>query len=146
MAKNLSVHIVDDDPMQLEMLKDHFAAKPGVSIKTFTTGEAFLENYKTDIPNVLILDYNLNSTAKGAIDGVSVLVHTKQRQEEDKVDVIMFSGQDNIDVAVSSLTNGAFDYVVKGETAFARLDSAFAKLNRFKAVSYTHLDVYKRQV
>jgi len=32
------------------------------------------------------------------------------------------------------LSNDAFDYVVKGETAFHRLDSAFGKLARYKNV------------
>jgi DNA-binding NtrC family response regulator len=41
----------------------------------------------------------------------------------------MLSGQDKIDVAVDSMRNGAYDYVVKGETAFSRTENVINNIS-----------------
>jgi DNA-binding NtrC family response regulator len=52
---------------------------------------------------------------------VEVLKAIKEKHPD--VQVIMISGQDKIDVAVDSMKYGAYDYVVKGETAFSRTEN-----------------------
>lgn len=127
MANSLKVYVVEDDTMQGEMVKDHLTGQ-GYSVKVFNTGETFLKNLETDVPDILVLDYNLNSVDKSAAEGSAILEMLKDKNEA--VEVIMYSGQDSIEVAVDTMRYGAFDYIVKGETAFSRLDFIIGKIQR----------------
>ncbi len=127
MSKPNSIFIVDDDPMQLDMLKDHLQAMSNFKIQTFSTGEDAL-NKIADKPDIVFLDYNLSSQKQDAMDGLEVLREIKSQSPESEV--IMLSGQDKIEVAVDTMKYGAFDYIVKGESAFYRAEKGV--LNLFK--------------
>ncbi|MFM9026954.1 MAG: hypothetical protein ACKOQ6_03050, partial [Bacteroidota bacterium] len=48
-------------------------------------------------------------------------------------EVVMFSGQDKIEVAVNTMKYGAFDYIVKNESAFHRSENViFNIIKRLK--------------
>lgn len=127
MAKPTSIFIVDDDPVQLQMLTDHLSSMANFSIKTFATGEDALKQI-SDMPNIVFLDYYLNSVDKNAQDGLDILQEMKKQSPA--TEVIMLSGQDKIDVAVEVMKYGAFDYIVKGESAFYRAEKAVYNLYR----------------
>jgi len=46
--------------------------------------------------------------------------------------VVMLSSQDKIDVAISCMHHKAFDYVVKSETAFLRLQKAINSIYSYQ--------------
>ncbi len=48
------------------------------------------------------------------------------------IPVIMLSSQDKIDVAINCMHHRAFDYVVKSETAFMRLQKIITTIFRYK--------------
>jgi DNA-binding NtrC family response regulator len=76
--------------------------------------ESGMKMIKACEPDIVFLDYYLNSVVKDAMDGLDVLVEIKKILPE--TDVVMLSGQDKIQVAVEVMKYGAFDYIVKGET------------------------------
>ncbi len=127
MANPLKVYVVEDDTMQGEMVKDHLSGK-GYSVKLYNTGEAFLNELEAERPDILVLDYNLNSVDKSAMEGIDILKRAKDKNAD--LEVVMYSGQDSIDVAVDTMRYGAFDYVVKGEVAFTRLDFIIGKIRK----------------
>lgn len=127
MAKT-SIFIVDDDPIQLDMLQDHLKKQSNYDIIAFSTGEDCLKNMHLK-PNIVFLDYYLNSVVKDAMDGLDVLQEIKKVSPE--TDVVMLSGQDKIDVAVEVMKYGAFDYIVKGESAFYRAEKAVFNIYRY---------------
>jgi two-component system OmpR family response regulator len=140
MRKDYTLFIVDDDPMQLEMLKDHLSKFKNFNIKTFSTGEECLMAL-TEKPDIIILDYNLNSVSKAAINGLDVLKLIKKDAPD--AEVIMLSGQEKIEVAVNTMKYGAFDYVVKNESSFFRSENAIVNLlRRFNLTKETKM--YKR--
>jgi two-component system OmpR family response regulator len=110
--------LVDDDPLFLKSLEIDFAQNTESSIKTFASGELCLENISQN-PDILILDYFLNSVDTNAINGIETLDRIKTANP--LIQVIMLSSQDKIEVAVECMKHNAFDYVVKSETAFFRL-------------------------
>ena len=120
---NLSVFLVDDDKMFLtsmaHQLKQMFIYNP--NIKTFQSGEECLRNMESK-PNLVILDYYLNSVNPDAMNGMQVLKKIKQVSPESTV--IMLSGQDKMEVAIDTMTHGAYDYVVKNENVFLRTKNA----------------------
>ena len=129
----LSIWIVDDDKMFLESLK-HFLQqklrKP-IQIKLFQNGESFLKHISDKKPDIVVLDYILNSMEPYAMDGRYVLQKIKQLYPE--VTVIMLSGQNKIEVALQSLKEGAFDYVIKNDMVYFKLISAIK--NSLKRIS-----------
>lgn len=118
--------IVDDDPVQVEMIKDYLGERYIFELKVYEDGEAALKDVPTLKPEIVVLDYHLSSNNPAAKNGVEVLKEIKKLNPTTKV--IMFSGQDNIDIALESMRNGAYDYIIKGETAFNKMENTVNRL------------------
>ena len=114
----IKLFLVDDDAMFLKSLEIEFLHHTDFAVETFATGELCLENLSNK-PDVIILDYHLNGVDKNAMNGIETL--DKIKTSNPGIPVMMLSSQDKIDVAVSCMHHRAFDYVVKSETAFIRL-------------------------
>jgi two-component system OmpR family response regulator len=123
--------LVDDDPLFLKALEIEFAQNTETAIKTFATGELCLENISLN-PDVIILDYHLDSIHKNAIDGLETLDRIKTANPQ--IPVIMLSSQDKIEVAVNCMKHQAFDYIVKSETAFIRLQKAITTIFHYQKI------------
>jgi len=102
----------------LKSLEIEFLNHTDFTVETFVTGELCLEHLSND-PDVIILDYHLNGIDKTAMNGIETLDKIKAINPD--IPVVMLSSQDKIDVAISCMHHKAFDYVVKSETAFVRL-------------------------
>jgi len=129
MAEKNLVYLVDDEPLQLELLKDHLSKMASYEFHTFSTGEECLTAARVRQPNIVFLDYNLNSSKPEALNGIDILRELKELNPS--TEVVMISGQDKIDVAVNSIKYGAFDYIVKGEGAFVRAEKAIFNIYRY---------------
>jgi two-component system OmpR family response regulator len=112
------VFLVDDDAVFLRSLQIEFLHHTDFVVETFATGELCLENLST-APDVIILDYHLNGIDKNAMNGIETLDKIKALNPD--IPVVMLSSQDKIEVAISCMHHRAFDYVVKSETSFLRL-------------------------
>ena len=117
-AKKIRLFLVDDDALFLKSLEIDFQSQADFEIETFATGELCIANLSNN-PDVVILDFHLNGIDKNAMNGLDTLVAIKEYNVE--TPVIMLSSQDKIDIAVKCMHHDAFDYVVKSETAFVRL-------------------------
>jgi DNA-binding NtrC family response regulator len=118
--------IIDDDPVQVEMIKDYLGERYIFELKVYEDGEKAMKDIETLKPEIVVLDYHLNSNNPNAKNGVEVLKEIKRINPPTKV--IMFSGQDNIDIALESMRNGAYDYIIKGETAFNKMENTVNRL------------------
>jgi two-component system, OmpR family, response regulator len=112
--------IIDDDPIQREMIKDYMNDRYLFEVKTYDNGEDAQTAIQELSPEIIILDYYLNSHIPTAKNGIEVLKDI--RQWSPKTKVVMFSGEDKIEVARESKKHGAFDFVVKGESAFPKIE------------------------
>jgi len=128
--------IVDDEPIQNEMLKDYLDERYLYNVKAYESGEAAMKDMESICPEIVVLDYHLSGSNRDAMDGVAVLKSIKEKYPETQV--IMLSGQDKIEVAVDTMKYGAFDYVVKGESAFARVENIInnaSEIHKLKMVN-----------
>ena len=98
-------------------------------IETFATGELCIENLSHN-PDVIILDYHLDGIDKNAMNGIETLDKIKAFNPD--IPVVMLSSQDKIDVAVNCMHHKAFDYVVKSETAFMRLQKIITTIFQYQ--------------
>jgi DNA-binding NtrC family response regulator len=79
-------------------------------------------------PQIIFLDYNFDKVGALAMNGIDILKEIKRETPE--TEVVMVSGQDKIEVAVNSMKYGAFDYIVKGESAFYRAENVIFNIIR----------------
>lgn len=117
-SEKIKVFLVDDDALFLKSLEIEFSQHADFTVETFATGELCLLHIEEN-PDVIILDYHLNGIDKNAMNGIETL--DKIKEVDSGILVVMLSAQDKIDVAISCMHHHAFDYVVKSETAFMRL-------------------------
>ncbi len=120
------IFLVDDEPIQNEMLKDYVSDHFKYKIKTYESGETAIADMHLH-PEIVVLDFHLNAHLPDAQNGVEVL--RKIKEIAPLTQVIMLSGQDKLDVAVDSMKYGAYDYVIKGETAFSRMGNILNNIN-----------------
>ncbi|MBL4716743.1 MAG: response regulator [Bacteroidia bacterium] len=114
----VTTFLVDDDEMYLEMLTDKIKLNPRLRLKTFSNGEDCINNLSEN-PEIVILDYKLNKDNSDAKNGIEIL--RKIKQAKPNIEVIILSSQEKIEIAVETIKQGAYTYVVKNETAFERL-------------------------
>lgn len=132
--EKIKLFLVDDDAVFLKSLEIEFMQHADFNIKTFATGERCMENLSHS-PDVIILDYHLDGIDKNAMNGVETLDRIKAGYPD--IPVVMLSSQDKIDVAINCMHHRAFDYVVKSETAFIRLQQIITNIFSYKKMEKT---------
>ena len=127
--EKIKIFLVDDDALFLKSLEIEFKENADFSIETYSTGELCIEHL-SNTPDVIILDYHLDGIVKGAMNGMETLDKIKTYNSD--IPVVMLSSQDKIDVAINCMHHRAYDYVVKSETAFLRLQKIITAIFGYK--------------
>ncbi len=125
----IKLFLVDDDALFLKSLEIEFMGLADFSIETYATGELCIAHLSNN-PDVIILDYQLDGIDKSAMNGIATLDKIKDFNPD--IPVVMLSSQDKIEVAVKCMHHKAFDYVVKSETAFMRLQKIIPTIFKYK--------------
>lgn len=115
----LKIFIVDDDVMVAEMLRDQITHNTTHSVTLFHTGEECIKHVN-EKPDVIILDYYLNSENLNASNGMEVLKAIKKVHPE--IHVIFLSSQERYGVAMQILQKGAEYYIIKDKEAFGKIE------------------------
>ena len=127
----IKLFLVDDDALFLKSLEIDFMENADFDIETYATGELCIANLSHK-PDVIILDYYLDGVEENAMNGIDTL--DKIKAVDPNIPVVMLSSQDKIDIAISCMHHGAFDYVVKSETAFMRLQKIITAIFELKKI------------
>lgn len=122
--ENITVFVVEDDPMYLKLVKYIAELNPDHLVETFETGKDCLDQLHKK-PKIVILDYSLPD-----ISGKEVLEKIKAYDPE--IQVIVVSSQESINTAVALLKHGAYDYITKDNETKDRL---LHSINNAKKVS-----------
>lgn len=125
----IKIFLVDDDALYLKSLEIEFLEHADFIIETYPTGELCLKNLSRN-PDIIVLDYHLDGIDSTAMNGLETLDKIKAANPD--IPVIMLSSQDKIDVAIKCMHHRAFDYVVKSETAFMRLQKIITTIFSYK--------------
>lgn len=121
----MRVFVVDDDKMFATMLTDHLESQEKYAVSSFSTGEECLAHLDAQ-PDVVILDYFLDSEVPGAKNGLEIL-HSIKKADSD-IKVIMLSAQERYGVALQTIAGGAVYYVIKSLESFKEIDSILADI------------------
>ena len=129
MKNKIKLFLVDDDAVFLKSLEIEFLQHADFVIEAYATGELCMKHLSHS-PDVIILDYHLDGIDKNAMNGMETLDKIKAFNPD--IPVVMLSSQDKIDVAINCMHHRAFDYVVKSETAFVRLQKIITTIFQYK--------------
>jgi len=122
-SKNPLIYIVDDDVPFRKMINAFLHQNRLTNIKQFSTGEEMLEQFLITAPSIVVQDFDLGPNK---LTGLEVL--KKAREIKPAIDFIFLSGQNSINIAVDIIKNGAYDYVIKDDTAQDNLLNRIKKL------------------
>ena len=125
----IKIFLVDDDALFLKSLEIEFLENADFTVETYSTGELCIANINNN-PDVVILDYQLDGIVANAMNGLETLDKVKAFNPE--IPVVMLSSQDKIEVAINCMHHKAFDYVVKSETAFVRLQKIITAIFKYQ--------------
>jgi two-component system OmpR family response regulator len=127
----IKIFLVDDDALFLKSLEIDFMEHADFTIETFATGELCM-NQLSHTPDIIVLDYFLDGIDKTAMNGIETLDKIKAFNPD--IPVVMLSSQDKIEVAIECMHHKAFDYVVKSETAFMRLQKIITTIFHYQKI------------
>ena len=127
----IRLFLVDDDALFLKSLEIEFLDHADFVIETFSTGEPCVAALSHN-PDVIILDYLLDVVVKDAMNGIETLDKIKEINPD--IPVVMLSAQDKIEVAINCMHHKAYDYVVKSETAFIRLQKIITCIFHYQKI------------
>lgn len=71
--KSYNVYIVDDSKIIAEILKKVISSISAIEAKDFCTGELMLEELKTNVPDMIFLDYYLYDDGRKMIDNSTIM-------------------------------------------------------------------------
>ena len=111
--KAFKIFVVEDDEWYSRLLVHTLSLNPDYEIQSFGTGKDCLANLHQE-PDVVTLDYRLPDMM-----GLEVLKQIKEINED--IQVILISEQDDIEMVVTLLRLGAYDYIVKSKDIRERL-------------------------
>lgn len=117
----LSFFVVEDNDTYIMML-DHQIKKfiSDYHLSPFKTGEECLKNLHLN-PDFIILDYFLPG-----INGIETL--KKIHEQYPDMPVIMWSGQEDIHVAIECFEQGAYSYVVKDRNGISKIGRSIGQI------------------
>jgi DNA-binding NtrC family response regulator len=111
--KPFKIFVVEDSEWYNRLLVHTLSLNPDFEIKSFFNGKDFL-NALFESPDIVTLDYRLPD-----FTGLELL--KRIREENNDVQVILISEQEDINTVVSLLKMGAYDYISKSDDIKDRL-------------------------
>ena len=100
--------LIVDDNSDIRNILNELILDAGYQTRIAANYNQALSEIDKKMPDVAILDVKLD---KGENDGIELLTHIKSKNKD--IPVIIISGHANIEMAISSLKHGAFEFVEK---------------------------------
>ncbi|MCU0370348.1 MAG: sigma-54 dependent transcriptional regulator [Bacteroidales bacterium] len=135
--EQVKIFVVEDNEWYNRLLVHHLNMNPDFEVSSFLSGKELL-NHLHESPDIITLDYRLPD-----IKGSELLKKIKDYDES--VEVIVISEQDDIQVAVDLLKEGAFDYLVKNDQIQTRLHNAISRIRKSTALK-KRIQVLEKEV
>lgn len=134
------VYVVDDDPLLL-ILVDAMLRAEGYEVETYESAEIFLESYSPSLPGCLILDVYL--------PGMQGPELQRQLNSMGNISPVIFlSGADQLSLVVSSMRDGAIDFIQKPVTAEKLLPvvERAMKIDRAQRLEYMGYELDRQRI
>lgn len=120
--RTFKIFVVEDNEWYNKLLVHHLSLNPDYEVKSFFNARDLFKELN-QAPDVVTLDYRLPDML-----GTDVLKRIKEENEE--IQVILVSEQDDIQVVVELLKYGAYDYIVKSNDVRERLLNTVSNIRK----------------
>lgn len=121
--RKLNLFVVDDVEFYAKLIEVKLQQSGFKNIKIFHNGEEVVAALKKENPDCIILDHILS---ENGLNGKDVLNYTNYNNPY--TNVIILSGQEDVEVAANMMKQGAYDYIIKNEMAFFNLGNTLNRL------------------
>jgi two-component system response regulator FixJ len=135
-----TIYIVDDDDAVRASLHSLLSLQPDLVVRSYRSGDAFLEEVAELDPGVLLLDFHMPGAT-----GLDVLQAIRGKPNFASV---VLTGQGNVTLAVQAMQAGALDFIEKpyeAETLLELVENAFRQLER-ESESAARVDAAKSRI
>ena len=122
---NYLIYSVEDDKNIAHLLKVALS-KQGYIVESFNDGESFIERFKEQKPNLILLDMMLPN-----IQGDEILKMIREDDENDDIQIIIVSANKMVMDKVDGLDLGADDYIEKPFDIMELISRVNSKVRRF---------------
>jgi DNA-binding NtrC family response regulator len=123
-SNNSLIFVVEDNRVYNKLIVSYLKANKFTNVMPFYSGEDTINNLYRN-PDIIIQDFLLDG-----MNGIDVLKKAKEQNQD--IEFIFLSGQDNIDVAINTMKYGAYDYIVKDQMALKKMVN---KINKIQSVN-----------
>ena len=113
MDQMIKIFTIEDNLMYGELIKHTLEKEHNYDVTLFQNGEDCLKHIHFN-PDIVTIDYNLPG-----MTGLEILKRINNYNND--IDVVIVSGQTDIEVAVEAYKNGAKYYIIKNENALTEL-------------------------
>jgi len=118
----VKIFVVEDNEWYNKLLVYTLSLNPDYEVKSFFTASDFLKCLD-ESPDIVTLDFRLP-------DATGLEVLKQIRKENDQIQVILISEQEDIGMVVTLLKMGAYDYITKSEDIKERLLNTVQNLTK----------------
>ena len=122
---NYLIYSVEDDKNISHLLKVALS-KQGYIVESFNDGESFIDRFKEQKPNLILLDMMLPN-----IQGDEILKMIREDDENDDIQIIIVSANKMVMDKVDGLDLGADDYIEKPFDIMELISRVNSKARRF---------------
>ena len=123
---NYKIFLVDDDLFCLNMYEQYLKNIGCRDISLFKNGTDCL-NKLTEEPKIIFLDHKMDT-----LSGFEVL--KKIKRFDPNINVIMVSGQEDLQTGLNALKYGAFDYIIKGENEYEKMENVIKRISNLETL------------
>ena len=127
----VKIFVVEDNEWYNKLLVYTLSLNPDYEVKSFFTASDFLKCLD-ESPDIVTLDYRLP-------DATGLEVLKQIRKENDQIQVILISEQEDIGMVVTLLKMGAYDYITKSEDIKERLLNTVQNLTKGIKIGRAHV-------
>ena len=131
--------LIVDDNSDIRNILNELIIDAGYKTRIAANYNQALSEIDKKMPDVAILDVKLD---KGDNDGIELLSHIKSKDKD--VPVIIITGHANVEMAVNSLKNGAFEFIEKPFDQTRLLNFIYRAVENLKLKSENHLSLFSR--
>lgn len=112
------VYIVEDSKIIADILKKIISSIPSIDTKTYSTGEAMLNDLKNKVPDMIFLDYYLYEHRRTVVDHTEIMngdmVLEQVKKSHPNIPVVLLTGM-NDKAKIEELSQMGFCCVIKKE-------------------------------
>ncbi len=119
-VRKLILFLVEDNSVYSKSVQGFLRNRfPELEVKAFSSGEACLLELSRK-PRIIIMDYLLNLHDPNAATGLSII--KKIKATSSKTDIILLSGQTDLNAFAEAISTYGCTYIQKDEQAFKKVE------------------------